>query len=90
MKKILVVLLLAAQLPLSAQTGDSTVVPAKDSPVYTPIDMEQNARNLNHLVNTINERKRKEQQRAWLRIGFGVLILGIGAYGLLRKKKTAK
>lgn len=74
-----------------AQNNDSDYRdPYKPDSASVARDFENNSRNLNALVRTMNERKRKEEQRMWLRLGLGAAILGIGAYGLLRRKKTAK
>ena len=49
--------------------------------------IESNSRNLNALVSTMNERERKERQRMWWRIGFGIAILILGIFGITRKRK---
>ena len=46
--------------------------------------MEQNTRNL---VSFIKERDRKQKQAMWTRLGFGMLMLGVLIFGLLRKRK---
>ena len=50
--------------------------------------MESNNRNLDGLVNMMQERERKERQAMWLRIGLGIAILIIGIIGIARRKKT--
>ena len=46
--------------------------------------MEQNT---NNLVRFMNERDKKAKRGMWLRLGFGVLMLGVLIFGLLRKRK---
>ncbi|MBL7702589.1 MAG: hypothetical protein JNM14_10075 [Ferruginibacter sp.] len=48
---------------------------------------EQNTRNLNSFVKTMQERNRKQKQQMWMRLGFGALMLGVLIFGLLRKRK---
>ena len=43
--------------------------------------------NTNNLVNFIKERDRKQTQAMWTRLGFGILMLGVLIFGLLRKRK---
>lgn len=48
---------------------------------------EQNTRNLNSFVRGMQERNRKQKRAMWLRLFFGVALLGVGIYGVLRKRK---
>lgn len=48
---------------------------------------EQNSRNLDGLLRTMKEREQKQRQGMWLRLGFGILMLGVLIFGLLRKRK---
>lgn len=48
---------------------------------------EQNSRNLDGLLRTMKERDQKQRQGMWLRLGFGILMLGVLIVGLLRKRK---
>ena len=48
--------------------------------------MEQNNRNLDAFMKTMKERERKQKQGMWMRIGAGILILGVGIYGVMRKR----
>jgi hypothetical protein len=48
---------------------------------------EQNSRNLDGLVSMMKEREQKQKQGMWLRLGFGILMLGVLIFGLLRKRK---
>jgi len=51
---------------------------------------EQNTRNLNSFVSGMREREKEQKKKMWLRLSFGVVLLGIGAYSIFRrKKKTA-
>jgi hypothetical protein len=43
--------------------------------------------NTNNLVSFLKERDRKQQQAMWTRLGFGILMLGVLIFGLLRKRK---
>lgn len=91
MKSTLVLFLLSCTLLTYAQGGDTLYRDMyKPDSATIAREMENNTRNLNGLVSMMNERKRKEEKQMWLRLGFGIAILGIGAYGLLRKRKTAK
>jgi len=48
---------------------------------------EQNSRNLDGLVSMMKEREQKQKQAMWLRLGFGMLMLGVLVFGLVRKRK---
>ena len=48
---------------------------------------EQNTRNLNSFMAARKEQERKNIQRMYWRMGFGVLMLIVLIFGLLRKKK---
>jgi len=51
---------------------------------------EQNTRNLNAFMASRKEYERKQQQRMYRRLGFGILMLGVLIFGIRRKKKTVK
>lgn len=48
---------------------------------------EQNARNLNSFMRDMQERSRKQKRAMWLRLIFGLALLGIGVFSVLRKRK---
>jgi hypothetical protein len=48
---------------------------------------EQNSRNLDGLLRTMKEREQKQKHAMWLRLGFGILMLGVLIFGLLRKRR---
>lgn len=48
---------------------------------------EQNARNLNSFMRDMQERNRKQKRAMWLRLIFGIALLGIGVFSVLRKRK---
>lgn len=48
---------------------------------------EQNTRNLNSFVRDMQERNNKQKRAMWLRLFFGVALLGVGIFGVLRKRK---
>ncbi len=48
---------------------------------------KQNERNLNDLMYMQRERNKKEKQRMWLRLGFGIAILSLGIFAMLRRRK---
>lgn len=48
---------------------------------------EQNSRNLNSFVKNMQERERKQKRAMWMRLIFGVALLGVGIYAMLRKRK---
>jgi Tfp pilus assembly protein PilN len=48
---------------------------------------EQNTRNLNSFVKSMQERDRKQKRAMWMRLGLGVLMLGVLIFGLLRRRK---
>jgi len=56
--------------------------------ISTARQIESNNRNLDGLVNMMQERERKEKQAMWLRIGLGIVILIVGIIGITRKKKA--
>lgn len=43
--------------------------------------------NTNNLVSFLKERDRKQQQAMWTRLAFGILMLGVLIFGLVRKRK---
>lgn len=51
--------------------------------------VEQMGRNMSSFMAQRSEQERKEKRQAYLRIGFGVLMLIILVIGLRRKKKQA-
>jgi len=55
---------------------------------YDSVDMARNNRNLDALVSTMKERDQKQKQGMWLRLFFGVALLGVGIFGVLRKRKN--
>jgi flagellar biosynthesis/type III secretory pathway M-ring protein FliF/YscJ len=48
---------------------------------------EQNTRNLNSFVKNRQERDRKQKRAMWMRLIFGGLLLGVGIFAILRKRK---
>lgn len=50
-------------------------------------EMEQNNKNLNLFMLDYQERERAARKRMWWRLGFGIVLLGVGIYGVLRKRK---
>jgi hypothetical protein len=48
---------------------------------------EQNSRNLSSFVKSIQEREQKQKRAMWMRLIFGVALLGVGIYAMLRKRK---
>lgn len=48
---------------------------------------EQNTRNLNSFMNGMREREKEQKKRMWMRLSFGVVLLGVGAYSIFRRKK---
>jgi hypothetical protein len=55
---------------------------------FDSVEMARNNRNLDALVSTMRERDQKQKQAMWLRLGFGILMLGVLIFGLLRKRKN--
>src|SRR5687768_16558860 len=47
---------------------------------------EQNTRNLESLMRSMDERRAKEKKAAMIRIGIGVLFLALLVFGLLRRR----
>lgn len=101
MKKLLLGVLLVSNNLLSGQNidsinrnlesinskTDSMIMEWKPDSAQMARDMEMNNRNLDALMRTMKEREKKQQQQMWLRIGFGVVLLGVGIYSFVRKKK---
>lgn len=54
---------------------------------FDSLDMARNRRNLDALVSMMKERDQKQRKAMWLRLGFGILMLGVLIFGLLRKRK---
>jgi hypothetical protein len=49
--------------------------------------LEQNTRNLENFMKQRKEQERKQHQGMWLRIGAGILLLEVGIFGVIRKRK---
>lgn len=56
----------------------------RDDSIATARYMQSNT---NNLLNYMRENERKKKQAMWMRLGFGVLMLGVLIFGLLRRKK---
>lgn len=54
---------------------------------FDSVEMERNNRNLDALMSTMKERDQKQRQAMWMRLGFGILMLSVLIFGLLRKRK---
>ena len=54
---------------------------------YDSVDMARNSRNLDALMSSMRERDQKQRQGMWMRLFFGAALLGVGIYGMLRKRK---
>lgn len=103
MKKLLLGVLLVSSNLLSGQNidsinrnlesinskTDSMIMEWQPDSAQMARDREMNNRNLDALVRTMKEREKKQQRQMWLRIGFGVVLLGVGIYSFVRKKKKA-
>jgi uncharacterized protein YlxW (UPF0749 family) len=48
---------------------------------------EQNTRNLNSFVAGMKEREQKQKKAMWMRLIFGGVLLGVGIFAMLRKRK---
>lgn len=48
---------------------------------------KQNERNLDEFMYMQKERNKKEKQRMWLRLGFGIALLAFGVFAMLRRRK---
>ena len=53
-------------------------------------EMERNNKNLNLFMLDYQERERAAKKRMWWRLGFGVVLLGVGIFGMLRRRKKTK
>ena len=51
--------------------------------------MEQNNRNLDAFMAMQREREAKQKKAMWIRLGLGVLFLGVLIFGVMRRKKKA-
>lgn len=76
----------AADLDSIKKVNDSLLIKRMDSMNMVTFK-EQNSRNLDAFVRTIKEREQKQKQQMWMRLGFGVLMMGVLIFGLLRKRK---
>lgn len=54
---------------------------------YMKRQMEQNTRNLDAFMAMQREREAKQKRSNWIRLGIGVLFLGVLVFGVLRKRK---
>ena len=54
---------------------------------FDSVEMARNGRNLDALMSTMRERDQKQKKAMWLRLFFGVALLGVGIFGILRKRK---
>lgn len=52
--------------------------------------MEQNNRNLESFMQMQKEREAKQKRSNWIRLGVGVLFLGVLIFGIMRRKKMAR
>ena len=50
--------------------------------------MEQNNRNLDAFMAMQREREAKQKKAMWIRLGLGVLFLGVLIFGVMRRKKA--
>jgi len=55
--------------------------------IYDHLETERNNRNLDMFLQMQKEREAKQKKEAYLRIGLGVLFLGILVFGLMRRRK---
>lgn len=49
--------------------------------------LEQNSRNLETFMQMQKERQEKEKRAMWIRLGVGVLFLGVLVFGIARRRK---
>lgn len=49
--------------------------------------MEQNSRNLESFIQMQREREAKQKRANWIRVGVGVLFLGVLIFGIVRRRK---
>ena len=54
---------------------------------FDSVEMVRNNQNLDALVQTMHERDQKQRWAMWMRLIFGVLLLGVGIFGIFRKRK---
>ena len=57
--------------------------------VYVRRQIEQNNRNLDTFMAMQREQQAKQKKAMWIRLGIGVLFLGVLIFGLLRRRKKA-
>lgn len=52
------------------------------------LEQERNNRALDSFLRMQKEREEKQKKAMWIRLGIGVLFLGVLIFGLLRRRKT--
>ncbi len=57
--------------------------------VYMKQQLEQNNRNLDQFMAMQREREAKQKRSNWIRLGIGVLFLGVLIFGWMRRRKKA-
>jgi parvulin-like peptidyl-prolyl isomerase len=57
--------------------------------VYNHLETEQNNRNMDMFLQMQREQQAKQKKEALLRIGLGVLFLGVLVFGLMRRRKKS-
>lgn len=77
----------AAELDSIQKVTDSLLTKRRDSIEMARFN-EQSSRNLDGLVRVMKEREQKQKQQIWMRLGFGILMLGVLIFGLIRKRKN--
>ncbi len=64
----------------SMQTMDS---------INNHLEKERNIRSIESFMAMQKEREAKQKKSNWLRLGFGIILLGVLIFGWLRKRKKA-